>query len=70
MAPIILFLTSARHGEVIGPGRVEVGLDCLGSSLIEGLRRYWTNTPAGTRARRDPSLENTSAATLLFRGTC
>jgi hypothetical protein len=38
-------------------------------SLIEGLRRSWTNTPAGTRAQREPSLESTSAATLLFRGT-
>jgi hypothetical protein len=39
-------------------------------SLIEGLRRSWTNTHAGTRALREPSLESTSAAMLLLRGTC
>jgi hypothetical protein len=39
-------------------------------SLIEGLCRSWTNTPPRTRARREPSLESTSAATLLLRGTC
>jgi hypothetical protein len=38
-------------------------------SLIEGLRRSWTNTPTGTRARREPSLESTSAA-MLLHGTC
>jgi hypothetical protein len=35
-------------------------------SLIDGLCRSWTNTSIGTSARLDPSLERTSAATLLF----
>jgi hypothetical protein len=39
-------------------------------SLIEGLCRSWMNTPAGTRARQEPSLESTSASTLLFCDTC
>jgi hypothetical protein len=48
----------------------EGGSVLLGSrSLIEGLRRSWTNTPAGTRARREPSLESTSAV-MSLRGTC
>jgi hypothetical protein len=34
-------------------------------SLIEGLRRSWTNTPAGTRAQREPSLESTSADVIV-----
>ena len=38
-------------------------------SLTDGWWSSWTKTPGGTAARVDPSLERTSAPTLLFRST-
>jgi hypothetical protein len=49
-------ISTSRGGAGVWLCRGESGLSGS-SSLIEGLRRSWTNTPSGTRARREPSLK-------------
>ena len=59
-----------KSQDLLPYGRDQVGLRRGSSSILTvGLLSAWTITPAGTRARLDPSLDRASAATLLSLGT-